>query len=75
MKNLHSVTTCQSGVATLSLPYPLWLDAEDRPWSCTRTAEPRPLEFTDVCATCPRWTAAPTAPRAGAATTEPAIRA
>jgi hypothetical protein len=65
-KSQPGVTTCQWATPTLSLPYPLWLTAEESPWSCTRTADARPLELTDACATCPKWAAAPTAPRAGA---------
>ena len=61
MKNQHAVTTCQWATLTLSLPYPLWLAAEDAPWSCARTPDARPLESTDACATCPKWTAAPAA--------------
>lgn len=66
MKSPHAVTTCRWATPTLSLPYPLWLAAEDTPWSCTRLPDPRPLESTDACATCPHWTEAPAAARADA---------
>ena len=65
MRSLHGVTTCQWGTPTLSLPYPLWLAAEDRPWSCTRTSEMRALDLTDVCADCPQWTPVPAPPHCG----------
>lgn len=50
-----SVETCRWARPTVRLPYPLWLDAEDKPWSCLRDPEPKSLEDTEVCKGCPRW--------------------
>ena len=58
MQSLHGVNTCRWAAPTLSLRHPLWLDAEDRPWSCLRSGEAQPMASTDVCRTCPAWTRA-----------------
>jgi hypothetical protein len=42
-------------VPTLLLAPPLWLDADDRPWTCMRDDEPHELESTEVCRRCVRW--------------------
>lgn len=55
MAERKSVETCRWGRQTIRVPYPYWLDAEDRPWTCMRDEAPRPLENTDVCHNCPRW--------------------
>ena len=39
----------------MRLPYPYWLDAEDKPWACLRDREAQTLEDTAVCKDCPRW--------------------
>lgn len=49
------VESCKWARMTVRLPYPLWLESEDRPWACMRDKEPRLLEDTDVCHGCPRW--------------------
>lgn len=55
MDQASSVETCRWARMTVRLSYPLWLDSEDKPWSCLREPEPRPLEDTAVCHGCPRW--------------------
>ena len=55
METMHSATTCRWAMPTLFLQPPLWLQATDYPWSCTRDIEPRPLLTTDECQSCPRW--------------------
>lgn len=50
-----SVETCRWARPTVRLPYPYWLDSEDKPWACLREPEPKTLEDTDVCKECPRW--------------------
>lgn len=55
MDERPSVESCRWARLTLRLPYPFWLDSEDKPWSCLRDAEPRPLDDTDICHDCPRW--------------------
>ena len=47
--------TCRWAVSTLLQPYPIWLEAAERPWTCIREALPHPIESTDLCATCPHW--------------------
>lgn len=49
------VESCRWACMTVRLPYPLWLESEDKPWSCLRDPGPNPLESTDVCRGCPRW--------------------
>jgi hypothetical protein len=48
-------STCRWARQTVLLPYPAWLEAEDHPWSCMRLGEPRLLESTEPCETCPHW--------------------
>jgi hypothetical protein len=55
MNDEQNVATCRWARQTLYLPYPMWLNAEDQPWTCLRDAEPRPLDDTDICRDCPRW--------------------
>lgn len=55
MDQRPNVENCRWARLTLRLPYPLWLEFEDKPWSCLRNAEPRPLDDTAVCHDCPRW--------------------
>ena len=55
MDDRSSVETCRWARLTVRLPYPLWLDAEDKPWSCMRDDAPRPLDDTDPCHECARW--------------------
>jgi len=55
MTNPTSVETCRFARQTIRMPYPIWLDADDKPWTCLRDAQPRPLEDTSVCHDCPRW--------------------
>jgi hypothetical protein len=55
MDERSSVESCRWARLTVRLPYPLWMESEDKPWSCLRDQEPRPLEDTAVCHGCPRW--------------------
>lgn len=48
---------CKWAKPTLQEPRPLWLEAEDRPWTCERDGTPRTLESTEACEDCPRWEA------------------
>jgi hypothetical protein len=48
-------SNCQWARPTLDEPNPVWLSAEDRPWTCERTGTPDPLESTERCADCPHW--------------------
>lgn len=54
-KGLHGASTCRWARATVMLPYPAWLEAEEHPWACLRLTDPRPLDSTEVCDTCPHW--------------------
>ncbi len=49
----HGIDSCRWARPTLFLPYPLWLEAENTPWTCVRPMPPKLLETTDVCRTCP----------------------
>lgn len=51
----RSASTCRSAVPTLSLPLPMWCEAENAPWACARDARPRVLASTEPCADCGRW--------------------
>jgi hypothetical protein len=48
-------SNCKWARPTLDEPAPLWLAAEQAPWTCERDREPHALESTDVCEDCPRW--------------------
>lgn len=48
-------SNCRWARPTVQLPYPAWLEAEAHPWSCLRLGEPRVLESTEPCETCPNW--------------------
>jgi hypothetical protein len=51
----HSVQTCRWGTPTLFLGWPLWYDASQHEWSCTRGAGPTVLVDPAICRTCPHW--------------------
>ena len=55
MDDESRVESCRWAKPTLQLPYPVWLNSEDTPWSCLRDREPRLLEDTAICLGCPRW--------------------
>lgn len=55
MDERSRVENCRWARLTVRLPYPYWLDTEDKPWACLRDSEPRPLEDTAVCQGCARW--------------------
>jgi len=51
----RTAANCKWARPTLFQAGPTWLEAWERPWTCERDAEPRPLESTEVCVDCPRW--------------------
>jgi len=51
----HGAATCLKATPTIFMPSPMWLRAEEAPWTCIRTAPPRLLHSTETCETCPRW--------------------
>lgn len=55
MTDQTSVETCRFARLTVRMPYPLWLEAEDKPWTCLRDDPPRTLDDTSVCHGCARW--------------------
>lgn len=58
MPHAQSIQTCHWARPTLFLPWPLWFDAADFEWSCTRGARPRPVPEPSTCETCEGWTKA-----------------
>jgi hypothetical protein len=46
---------CQWASPTLLEPAPRWFQAEAKPWTCHRDADPRALKSTELCGDCPRW--------------------
>lgn len=46
---------CRWARATLDEPTPIWLEADDRPWTCERDGVIRTLESTEACEDCPHW--------------------
>jgi hypothetical protein len=51
----RTVQGCRWSEPTLFLVGPLWMAAEDYPWSCHRDGPPRHLPDTVACAACGRW--------------------
>ncbi|MEW6321211.1 MAG: hypothetical protein AB1635_08980 [Acidobacteriota bacterium] len=55
MDEQTGVESCRWARPTVRLPYPQWLESEQKPWTCLRDAQPNSLEDTDICHDCPRW--------------------
>lgn len=55
MEAKGSACSCRWATPTLFQPGPTWLSAWDRPWTCLRTGEPRPLLTTECCWACNNW--------------------
>jgi hypothetical protein len=55
MDDYSRVETCRWSRLTLQMPYPVWLESEDAPWTCLRDRQVHPLEDDRVCRGCPRW--------------------
>ena len=55
METPHLPRTCKWCTPTLFAPWPVWLDAWDNEWTCTRDGTPRPFGHSDCCRACPRW--------------------
>ena len=55
MAQTHSVAACRWGEPTLQLPRPLWYQASDNAWSCTRGGELRVLRDPAECLACEAW--------------------
>jgi hypothetical protein len=55
---VQAVHTCRWATPTLFLPWPLWFDASNNEWSCTRGDTARGLHDPSNCAVCKGWTAA-----------------
>ena len=54
----HAVQTCRWGTPTLLLRWPLWYEAPQYEWSCTRGPSPAVLADPAVCRICPFWSPA-----------------
>ena len=65
MPRVHTASTCQWAVPTLTTPGAEWLQAVDCEWTCTRAGQSEPLLSTDRCTSCPEWQPRP-AHKAGA---------
>lgn len=48
---------CKYATPTLLQPDPQWFNADDAPWTCVRTSDPRLLIDTELCEDCPNWVA------------------
>jgi hypothetical protein len=46
---------CKWARPTLQEADPVWLLAEERPWTCVLDGVPRVLESTEACEDCPHW--------------------
>jgi hypothetical protein len=55
MSDPHTVQRCRWAEPTLFQKNPLWTAADEYPWTCLSSGEPKPVEDTTVCATCGRW--------------------
>jgi len=49
------VASCRWATPTLFTLRPFWLAAEDNPWTCVRSDQPRPIEDTVQCKSCGHW--------------------
>jgi hypothetical protein len=58
----QAVSTCRWAIPTLFLPWPLWFDASNNEWSCTRGERPRGLQDPSRCRICKGWEAARRSP-------------
>ena len=58
MVSPHSVQSCRWATPTLFLRWPLWYDASQHEWSCTRGDAARVLVDPAMCRTCPYWSPA-----------------
>jgi hypothetical protein len=57
MPTTRIAPNCRWAEPTLFLQFPLWMAAEDYPWSCSRDGDHRMLATTTTCHTCRRWDA------------------
>jgi hypothetical protein len=55
MADPYTIQRCRWAEPTVFLANPLWMAAEDYPWSCRRDRAPRTVEDTATCRTCQRW--------------------
>ena len=51
----QQAANCKWARPTLQEPPPVWLEADDRPWTCERDGVLRTLESTEPCEDCPHW--------------------
>jgi hypothetical protein len=59
MADLRNVQRCRWAEPTLFADTPVWIAAEDFPWACYADGPPRPLEDTQQCSVCRRWSPRP----------------
>ena len=55
MTQVQSVQTCRWATPTLFLPWPLWFDAAEHEWSCTRGTRPHGIPQPESCGKCDGW--------------------
>jgi hypothetical protein len=55
MTAVRTIQACRWAEPTLFLATPLWMAAEQYPWSCRRDGVPHTVEDTAACRTCGRW--------------------
>jgi hypothetical protein len=57
MTDDRTIQRCRWAEPTLFLANPLWMAAEEYPWSCRRDGAPHTVADTTACRDCARWQA------------------
>lgn len=65
MAESHSVQRCRWAAPTLFQKSPLWLQADEYPWSCGADGEMKPVVQTKACESCDRWASRAPSPEDG----------
>lgn len=51
----NNTCQCKWATPTMWLNWPLWLDADSKPWTCFRDGRPRPMSNAEPCQKCGAW--------------------
>jgi len=57
MNDVRTIQRCRWAEPTLFLANPLWMAAEEYPWSCRRDGAAHTVPDTGACRECARWEA------------------